>query len=124
MVVDTSVLISILFDEPNSSWCAEKLRTSKTPLIMSSVNYAEVLIILKDRQPQRFEELVAALEKIDIEVIDVTKLEARVAALARFSYPLNLGDCFAYAAARNRKVPLITLDKDFKRTDILGVFPR
>jgi ribonuclease VapC len=91
---------------------------------MSSVNYAEVLIILKDRQPQRFEELVAALEKIDIEVIDITKLDAKVAALARCSYPLNLGDCFAYAAATNRKVPLITLDKDFKRTDIVGVFPR
>jgi ribonuclease VapC len=31
---------------------------------------------------------------------------------------LNLGDCFAYAVARDRRVPLLFKGNDFSQTDI------
>jgi len=31
---------------------------------------------------------------------------------------LNLGDCFAYAMARNRRIPLLFKGDDFTKTDI------
>jgi len=36
---------------------------------------------------------------------------------------LNLGDCFAYALAKEEGVALLTLDGDFKATDLDIVVP-
>ena len=33
---------------------------------------------------------------------------------------LNMGDCFAYAVAKNRRTTLLYKGNDFSRTDILG----
>ena len=43
--------------------------------------------------------------------------QARRAAIARLRYPLNLGDCFAYALAKTRGCPIVTRDGDFKKAD-------
>ncbi|HEX5758414.1 MAG TPA: type II toxin-antitoxin system VapC family toxin [Thermoanaerobaculia bacterium] len=57
MVVDTSILLAIFFAEPHAQWAAEKLREHAAELRMSTVNLAEVLIRVKDRQPQMYEEI-------------------------------------------------------------------
>jgi uncharacterized protein with PIN domain len=49
--------------------------------------------------------------------------QAEIAAVARLRFPLNLGDCFAYALARDEDCPLLTLDRDFRRTDITVISP-
>ena len=36
---------------------------------------------------------------------------------------IQLGDCFAYALARDEDCPLLTLDRDFRRTDITIIVP-
>ena len=47
-----------------------------------------------------------------------------LAAFARFGkgqgHPaqLNMGDCFAYACARTRNIPLLFIGNDFSQTDI------
>jgi uncharacterized protein with PIN domain len=45
--------------------------------------------------------------------------------LARARHPagLNYGDCFAYALARSRPLPLLFQGDDFSLTDIDGVPP-
>jgi ribonuclease VapC len=66
------------------------------------------------------------LELASVEVIPVNAKEAETA-LAAFSrygngrgHPaqLNLGDCFAYAVARNHRKPLLFKGHDFDNTDI------
>ena len=92
-------------------------------LLMSTVNYAEALILIQDRQPHLFAELRDALQSSSIRLVAPTPEHAETAAAARLRYPLNLGDCFAYALARHEDVPLLTLDRDFRRTGLKLVLP-
>jgi uncharacterized protein with PIN domain len=48
---------------------------------------------------------------------------ARQAARARNRFPINLGDCFAYALAVQRGAPLLTLDRGFRKTDLTLILP-
>jgi uncharacterized protein with PIN domain len=41
MVVDTSVILAIYFDEPHAAWAAEQLSLNAGQLYMSTVNLAE-----------------------------------------------------------------------------------
>ena len=43
--------------------------------------------------------------------------QARTAARARLDFPLNLGDCFAYALADAEDDVILTLDADFQKAD-------
>jgi ribonuclease VapC len=123
MVVDTSVILSVLFDEPTAGWAIEKLEDHAPHLRMSTVNLAEVLILLQDRQPQLFEELEEVVLTGGIRFVAPTVAHAKTAAEARHRFPLNLGDCFAYALAVAENVPVLTLDADFARTDIPVLLP-
>lgn len=49
--------------------------------------------------------------------------QARIAARARLSFPLNLGDCFAYALASVEGAPILTTDADFRSVDVQVVLP-
>ena len=49
--------------------------------------------------------------------------QAAIVAKARLRFPLNLGDCFAYALAQTEHCPILTLDSDFKRLDCRIVRP-
>ena len=117
MVVDSSALLAVLFAEPQAQRIAEILSAADQPII-SAVNYTECLIRVLDRAPDAAETLERALAGFALEVVPVDLLLASVAANARLRYPINLGDCFAYALAKTRKLPLLTLDGDFSKTDI------
>ncbi|BDV29494.1 hypothetical protein Microterr_01540 [Microbacterium terricola] len=71
----------------------------------------------------RFDDLVAAVG------FDVVPLTATQAALARQAYRdfgrgsghparLNLGDCFTYALAKERREPVLYVGEDFSHTDL------
>ena len=123
MVVDTSILLAVLFNEEHGPWAADVLREHSRHLRMSTVNYAEALILICDRQPHLFEELRSAIEASAIRLLPPTREQAETAAAARHRYPLNLGDCFAYALAKHEDCPLLTLDRDFRKTDIEVIRP-
>ena len=118
MVVDTSAILAILFAEPHARWFAQQLENARTPLMMSTVNLAECLIILRSRQPRDWEAVETALAEYDLQYLPPTETQARMAATARLTFPLNLGDCFAYALAKEQGVPVITNDSDFTATDV------
>ena len=62
--------------------------------------------------------LLAAIETSSIRLVPPTPSHAEIAAAARLRYPLNLGDCFAYALAKDEDRRLLTLDRDFRRSDL------
>jgi hypothetical protein len=49
--------------------------------------------------------------------------QARIAARARLQFPINLGDCFAYALARVEDCPILAVDSDFRAVDQPAVLP-
>jgi ribonuclease VapC len=122
LVVDTSAILVLLFNEPDASWVADVLRANAMQLLMSTVNYAELLILLRDRQPQLFTQIKRQFDQSTIRVVAPTREHAEIAADARIRFPLNLGDCFAYALAKSEGLPLLTFDRDFRATDIQVVF--
>lgn len=123
MVVDTSILLAIFFKETNASWAATQLEQNQNDLRMSTVNLAEVLILSKDRQPQTFNKLREKIYSANIRFVPPTTQQAEMAAEARLKYPLNLGDCFAYALAKEEGCPILTLDADFKKIDLPVILP-
>lgn len=114
MVVDTSVLLAVLFGEPAADWAAARLEEHAGALLMSTVNLAETLILLRDRQPRLADDLEREVLESGIHFVAPGPEQARIAARARLDHPLNLGDCFAYALAARRNCPILTLDADFQ----------
>jgi ribonuclease VapC len=124
VVVDTSALLAVIFQESLGPWAADQLQASRGYLLMSSVNYAEVLTLLQAKQPTHADLIREAIECTSIRLMPSTPRHAEIAAAARLRYPLNMGDCFAYALAKEEDCPLLTLDRDFRNTDISVVLPR
>lgn len=123
MVIDTSALLAIYFNEKHASWVVKHLSECTTDMMMSTVNLAEILILLKKHQPKLLESIREELLQSSITFVPPTAHHAQIAARARDQFPLNLGDCFAYALAYEEEVPLLTLDRDFKKTDIKVYLP-
>jgi uncharacterized protein with PIN domain len=90
---------------------------------MSTVNLAEALIRIRDRQPQLADQLEQQLLESGIRFVAPDVEQARLAAQARLRYPLNLGDCFAYALSIVEDCAILTLDEQFRRTDQPVVLP-
>lgn len=128
MIVDASALLAVLLDESDAPAFSEALCRADR-LMMSAVNYLEVAIRV-DRQDniillQKFDRIMEFLELL-IEPVSLSQ-----AALARGAYReygrgrhpagLNLGDCFAYALAKETALPLLFKGNDFRHTDIEAV---
>lgn len=117
MVVDTSAVLAVFFDEPNAAWVATQLTNHERALRMSTVNLAEALIRIRDRQPQLAGDLEDRLLSSGIRFVAPDVRQAQIAATARLMFPLNLGDCFAYALAKTEDCGILTLDADFRVVD-------
>lgn len=123
MVVDTSVLLAVFFNENNAGWCTDQMQAHAQDLRMSTVNLTEALIRIKDRLPQHFEKIRDEILESTIRFVPPTVNQSLITAEARLSFKINLGDCFAYALAKDEGCPILTLDRDFCRTDADVVMP-
>jgi ribonuclease VapC len=123
MVVDTSIILAIYFEEKHGAWATEQLHRHAGQLRMSTVNLTEALILIRDRQPTMADELQQRLLASGIRFVPPDEKQAQIAARARLLYPLNLGDCFAYALASNEQCGVLTLDEDFRTIDVPVVLP-
>lgn len=90
---------------------------------MSTVNLAETLIILSSRLSTGAAEIERRLMAGGIRFVPPTIEHARQAAQARLRFPLNLGDCFAYALSATENCPILTLDDDFRKCDRSLIIP-
>lgn len=124
MVIDTSALLAVIFRERHGEWAKGMLKKHRSFLLMSTVNLAEVLIQCREKQSHLFKELRQAVFELPIRFILPTVAQAEVAAETRHRYKmLNFGDCFAYALAKEENCPVLTLDGDFKESDIEVLMP-
>ena len=128
MVVDTSAIIAVLLNEANAVAIAEAIE-SGSPRLLSAANLLEASMVIESRKGEAGgRELDLLLYRAAIEVVAVDQDQVEIARLAwrrfgkgRHPAGLNYGDCFAYALARTRGLPLLFQGDDFSRTDIDGV---
>jgi len=122
MIIDTSAIISLAFNEPTADWVEQQIARADR-VLMSTVNLAETLIVLRARKSSVYDQLRFDLFNAGFQFVAPDAAQAEIAANARSMFPLNFGDCFAYALAKSTGLPLLTLDADFRKTDILVVSP-
>ena len=128
MVIDTSAIIAVLLDEANAAGIAQAIETG-SPRLLSAANLVEASMVIESRKGEAGgRELDLLLYRAGIEVVAVDQDQAEVARLAwrqfgkgRHPAALNYGDCFAYALAKTRRLPLLFRGDDFAQTDIAGV---
>lgn len=122
MVIDSSAILAVYFQEPTALWVSQQIDAADR-VLMSTINLAESLMRIRDKQPAKADELERQLFASRTEFVPPDVAQAIIAARARLQYPLNLGDCFAYALAKTQNLPLLTLDRDFRATDIPLLLP-
>jgi ribonuclease VapC len=124
VVIDTSALLAVFFRERHAQWVATHLIENAAVLRMSTVNLVETLILIRDRQPTLAGAIEERLFTSGIRFVAPDVEQARIAAAARLRFPLNLGDCFAYALAVGEGCALLTVDHDFRTVDCPVLLPR
>jgi ribonuclease VapC len=114
MVVDTSALLAVLFDEPEAETFLAALRAVAQPAI-SAANWLEVAIVIDGRKgPEWLPALDAFLDGLAVVVVPVAGRQVQIARdayrrLGKGHHPagLNFGDGFACALAKERGLPLL-----------------
>ena len=125
MIVDSSAILAVLFDEPDAEHFDRAIATA-TECSMSLVNVFEASIVLEGRSGEMAgQDLDLFLKNAEVQQVPVTAEHVASARQAwrRFgkgNHPagLNFGDCFAYALAAVTGEPLLFKGDDFALTDI------
>jgi ribonuclease VapC len=128
--VDASAIVAILTREPEADALADVLEGDPSPITSPIAIFEAALGICRKRHAS-FEEaeqdVGEFLDLAGVRTAPITDKEAH-SALAAFSrygkergHPaqLNLGDCFAYAMAKNAQTTLLFRGEGFDKTDIL-----
>lgn len=123
MVIDSSALIAILFDEPERLEL-ESLINSDPLRLISAVTKLEAGMVMV-RQRGSAEPLDRLLATISARIIPFDDHQADIAREAftrygkgRHEAGLNFGDCAAYALAVAEGEPLLFKGRDFSATDV------
>lgn len=125
MVIDTSAIVAIAFDEPEAS-SFEALIADDPIRLISAATVFEASMVLESRLgEQGGSELDLWLHRINAEIVAVSADHSDQARRAwrrygkgRHPAGLNFGDCFSYALAKLTSEPLLFKGKDFSETDI------
>jgi ribonuclease VapC len=124
IAVDASALVAIAFNEPEKP-AFTAILSNTDGVWLAPINYVETGLILRQKR------LIATRLQLDEwlanygVVVDHESSLAQPALEAYLAYGkglhparLNLGDCFAYALAKQLDAPLLYKGDDFARTDI------
>ncbi|MCP3468118.1 type II toxin-antitoxin system VapC family toxin [Bradyrhizobium sp. CCGUVB23] len=125
MVIDTSAIVAIAFNEPEAKSFRERIADDPVRLI-SAATVLEAAMVIETRLGEPGgAELDLWLHKADVEIVAVTADHADQARRAwrrygkgRHPAGLNFGDCFSYALAALTGEPLLFKGNDFVQTDV------
>src|SRR5947209_15593262 len=135
MFVDASAIVAILTREPEADALADILEKARSATTSPIAIFEATLGICRKRHASVEEaerDVGEFLGLARVRTVSVTDTEAHTA-LAAFSrygkgrgHPaqLNLGDCFAYAVAKNHQTTLLFKGEDFNKTDIRSAAAR
>jgi ribonuclease VapC len=129
MFVDASAIVAILNQEPEADRFSDAIEEGGEAITSPIAVFEATLAVCRIRHAT-IEEAAADVNEFltiaSVRCVAITVGQTRTAldAFARYGkgrgHPaqLNLGDCFAYAVARDQDVPLLFKGNDFSQTDI------
>ena len=125
MVLDTSAVLAILFDEPDAARIEAAIEGDPVRL-MSAGSALEAGIVVEARLGEaggRELDLLLYKARVDIVPFDADQMELARNAYRRYgkgrhSANLNFGDCFSYALSRSSGEPLLFSGDDFRKIDL------
>ncbi len=131
MVIDTSALVAIFFNEPDANEFETAIDLDSIRLI-SVATMLETAIILESRFGEAGgRELDLLVYRVRIEPMAVTAEQVEAARIAFRTYGksrhpagLNFGDCFSYALSKVSGEPLLFKGEDFSQTDVQAALGR
>lgn len=126
MIVDSSVLIAILRQEPEADIFSSTIANAELVQISAGTMFEASMVADRIKDPgfgRRFDTLC---NRIGMAVVPFDEAMARIAREAYRDFGkgsghparLNFGDCFAYAAAKALDEPLLYKGTDFGHTDV------
>jgi len=126
MIVDSSAIVAIFFQEIGFETLVTKLENSNE-IGIGSPTLVECSIVLSARLNKDARGLLTRfLKEMDIVIIPFTDVhyETAVSAWLKFGKgrhlaQLNFGDCMSYATAKLAGMPLLFIGDDFTHTDLL-----
>jgi ribonuclease VapC len=125
MVIDSSVLIAILFDEAERRSLEDEIESDPVRLISAMTKLESGIVMVARYGPEGGLRLDRLIERLAATVAPFDEPQADIAreAFARYGkgrHPagLNFGDCVAYALAMAEAEPLLFKGTDFGQTDV------
>lgn len=129
MVVDASAIMAIVKKEPEWRSFIQTISRAAAPVI-SPVNWYEAAVNAEKYVPRDLRIVEVTVTKLAIRIVPVDEAQMRLAHAAwrkygkgRHEARLNMGDCFAYALAKQLDEPLLYKGRDFGHTDIVPAIP-
>jgi ribonuclease VapC len=125
MIVDTSAVLAILFNESDAETYARAISEADSRRI-SAASFVEAAIVVEvQTRESGSRQFDAFFRRAGIVIEPVTEEQAHAARQAytdfgkgRHAAALNFGDCFAYALAIVTGEPLLFKGEDFRKTDV------
>ena len=126
LVIDTSAVVAMAIGEPMAIACYRAISDADT-VVMSAATYAECLTVSFSKGDSAIRAVLALASPI-IVTVDQAACETMRRAYAKWGKgihlaKLNIFDCFAYALAKERDLPLLFIGNDFAQTDVRSVLP-
>jgi ribonuclease VapC len=128
MFLDASAIVAILLKETDWESLASKVDPDRQNITSALSRYEAVLGVVRSRLCEIEAANILVGQFLDQAKVSIISIDdpIGVEALAAFSRfgrgrhkaALNMGDCFAYACAKSRKMPLLFKGNDFIHTDI------
>src|SRR4051812_34372414 len=130
MVIDTSALVAILFDEPERSILEDAIEADHVRLVSAMSKLEAGMVTIGRHGTEGAARLDRLLREIAAVIVPFDDHQADIAreAFIRFGKGrhragLNFGDCAAYALALAEAEPLLFKGTDFGATDVQIVSP-
>lgn len=128
MVIDTSAIIAILFNEPDALDIALTIEAASVRRI-SAATLLETAIVVETRHGlaggEKLDQFINSasvkIEPVTAEQSAIARVAFRLYGKGRHPAGLNYGDCFAYALAKAAGEPLLFKGNDFVHTDVGSV---
>ena len=125
MVIDSSVVIAILLNEPEAEHFT-KLLIDVDSLYISAVSIVESSMVIEYKKGEQgaiqYDELLKifapAVVAFDAQQATLARAAWRIYGKGRHPAKLNFGDCCSYATAKHLNQPLLFKGNDFSQTDI------
>lgn len=118
VVLDASALLAMIYEEPGQ----EKVKEMLSHSLISTVNFSEVVAKVLDRQPELSKIMVLTLlDSFRLNCIDFDEEQAEIAGELRpltKKYGLSLGDRCCLALAKQKKLKVLTADRQWAQIDL------